>query len=149
MKKIITLTAFVALCLPLWAQNASQKRLTREEFRAQQIAFLTERAELTPEEAGAFFPLYFELQDKKAKLNQIPWKKMKKIKETKLSEEECDQMMTQYYDSRIEACQLDKEYYDKFRKALSAQKVLSIQQAELKFRRQMMHGKYRSQASKK
>lgn len=140
MKKIITLTFLATLCLTSMAQNNVSKRLTREEFREKQISFITEKAELSAEEAGMFFPLYFELQDKKAKLGRTPWKKIRK-QTTDPTDEECDKMLTQFYNSRIEASQLDKDYYEKFKKILTPKKIMKIQRAEMKFRRQMMHGR--------
>ena len=64
MKRIICfLTLIICFCMtPIQAQK---KMMSQEEFRKQQQMFLTERAGLTPEEAKNFFPLYFELQDKK------------------------------------------------------------------------------------
>ena len=64
MKRIVCfLTLIICFCMtPIQAQK---KMMSQEEFRKQQQMFLTERAGLTPEEAKNFFPLYFELQDKK------------------------------------------------------------------------------------
>ena len=61
---IILLTATASM-----AQEHNQPKNKRpfspEEFQAKQKAFITEKAALTPEEAEAFFPLFFELQKKK------------------------------------------------------------------------------------
>ena len=46
-------------------QRPERPRMTPEEYRAKQQEFITRHAELTPEESDAFFPLYFELQNKK------------------------------------------------------------------------------------
>lgn len=49
----------------LRAADGCNQRLSPAEFRARQKAYITEKAGLTKEEAARFFPLYFELQDKK------------------------------------------------------------------------------------
>lgn len=63
MKKLFSiLILFTCFCTYTQAQK---NKLSKEEFRARQEAFITENAQLTPKEAKEFFPLYFELQDKK------------------------------------------------------------------------------------
>lgn len=66
MKKLIILLIIVCSCIPaLNAMGDPNQHLSPEEFRAKQRAFITEKAGLTKEEAAKFFPVYFELQDRK------------------------------------------------------------------------------------
>ena len=58
-------TLLFILCLTLSVQAQKKPGFSKEEFRAKQEAYLTQKAELTAEEAGKFFPIYFELQDRK------------------------------------------------------------------------------------
>ena len=58
------MVALFGLMLSVWAGDGTCQQLSREEFRAKQQAFLTEKAGLTREEAAKFFPLYFEMQDR-------------------------------------------------------------------------------------
>ena len=70
MKKLIVL--FIVMCsfIPLsWAMDGCNQHLSPDEFRAKQKAYITEKAGLTKEEAAKFFPVYFELQDRKKQLN--------------------------------------------------------------------------------
>ena len=63
-KKLLVLWVVACGFMPLlWAVEGCEQHLTKEEFRAKQQAYITEKAGLTSEEATAFFPLYFELQD--------------------------------------------------------------------------------------
>ena len=91
MKRIICfLTLIICFCMtPIQAQK---KMMSQEEFRKQQQMFLTERAGLTPEEAKNFFPLYFELQDKKRSYNKEAWQKLRKGKEAGTTEAEYDRI---------------------------------------------------------
>ena len=75
MKKLIVL--FIVMCsfIPLsWAMDGCNQHLSPDEFRAKQKAYITEKAGLTKEEAAKFFPVYFELQDRKKQLNDEAWK---------------------------------------------------------------------------
>ena len=70
MKKLIVLLIMMCGFAPvLWAADGCQQHLSPTEFRAKQQAYITEKAGLTKEEAAKFFPLYFELQDKKKEQN--------------------------------------------------------------------------------
>ena len=74
MRKLIALGCFVVWLMPvLWAADGCDQHLSREEFRAKQKAFIIEQAGLSKEEAAKFFSVYFELQDKKKKLNDESW----------------------------------------------------------------------------
>lgn len=67
MKKLIVLLVMICGIMPLlWASDGCDQHLSPEEFRAKQKAFITEKAGLTSEEVAKFFPLYFELQDRKS-----------------------------------------------------------------------------------
>ena len=86
MKRLIILLFIICGFSPLiWAvDGCNQERLSPEEFRAKQKAFITEKAGLTSEEAAKFFPLYFELQDRKKQLNDEAWKLLRQGKDEKL-----------------------------------------------------------------
>lgn len=116
----------------------AQKKLSREEFRARQEAFITDKAGLTKQEAKQFFPLYFELQDKKSQCNKEAWEKIRKGKDANLSEKEYNEIVEAVIQSRITADQLDLEYVRKYKKFLSAKKIYDIQRAEMKFHRELL-----------
>ena len=72
---LITLFACLLICCPSFAQD--KQRCSEDEFRMKKQAYITEKAGLTSEEAQAFFPIYFELQEKKAATNGKAWQKAK------------------------------------------------------------------------
>ena len=112
MKKLIVLLIMMCGFAPvLWAADGCQQHLSPTEFRAKQQAYITEKAGLTKEEAAKFFPLYFELQDKKKEQN-----------------------------ARIASDRLDKTYFVRFKKILSAKKLYLVQKAEMRFHRELLKG---------
>lgn len=141
MKKLIVL--FVMMCgvMPLlWATDGCDQHLSPEEFRAKQRAYITERAGLTQEEATKFFPLYFELQDRKKQLNDEAWKLLRKGKDEKTTESQYEEIMEGVYDARIASDRLDKTYFDKFKKILTCKKIYQVQKAEMRFHRELLKG---------
>ncbi|WP_337625718.1 hypothetical protein [Phocaeicola sp.] len=118
--------------------HAQKNKLSKEEFRARQEAFITENARLTPQEAKEFFPLYFELQDKKSKYNREAWQEIRKGKQPNVSEEEYNRIVEDVIQTRITIDQLDLEYVRKYKKFLSSKKIYDIQRAEMKFHRHLL-----------
>lgn len=153
MKKLIWMIVLALGCATMMAAGTNpvtdkprceqQKRLTPQEFRTRQQEFITENARLTPQEAAKFFPLYFELQDRKKQLNDEAWQQIRKGKNKDLSEKEYDEILSAMYDARIAADRLDKTYYDRFKKILPCSKLYQVQRAEMRFHRELVKGMHR------
>ena len=149
MRKLIALVVLLCGFMPvLWAADGCDQHLSREEFRAKQKEFITEQAGLTKEEAAKFFPIYFELQDKKKKLNDESWNLMRKGKDDKTTEAQYKEINEKIAENRIAADQLDRTYLGKFNKILSSKKIFLVQRAEMRFHREMIKGMHRKGESK-
>ena len=136
MKKLIALVVLLCGFMPvLWAADGCDQHLSREEFRNKQKA-----AGLTKEEAAKFFPVYFELQEKKKKLNDESWSLMRQGKDDKTTEAQYEEIVAKVCDNRIAADRLDKSYLDRFKKILSNKKIFLVQRAEMRFHREMLKG---------
>lgn len=141
MKKLIVLFVIMCSIAPLlWAVDGCNQHLSPVEFRAKQKAYIIEKAGLTKEEAAKFFPLYFELQNKKKELNDKAWGLIRQGKDENTTEAQYDAIMEGVYDSRIATDRLDKTYFVKFRKILSAKKLYLVQKAEMRFHRDLLKG---------
>ena len=139
MKRYLVFIMMLGCILPLAIANDDcEQRLTREEFRTKQQAFIAEKAGLTQEEADKFFPLYFELQDEKKKLNDEAWKQMRQGRNENATETDYEKILESVNNSRIASAELEKEYFDKFKKILSCKKIYQVQQAEMRFHRKWL-----------
>ena len=128
MRKLIAWVVLLCGFMPvLWAADGCDQHLSREEFRAKQ-------------EPAKFFPVYFELQDKKKKLNDESWDLMRKGKDDKTTEAQYAEINDKVANNRIAADQLDKTYLGKFKKILSSKKIFLVQRAEMRFHREMIKG---------
>ena len=123
-------------CLPTFAQKKDQ--CTEAEFRAKQQAYMTKKAELTPEESEKFFPLYFEFLDKKKEINKEAWNIAKQGKTPETTEEEYEEIIDHFFDKQEAIAKLEKEYIKKYSEILSAKKIYMVYWAEIKFSRNMM-----------
>lgn len=141
MKRVLCLLLLAcSSVILLYATDKCDQRLTPEQFRAKQKAFITEEAGMSAEEAAKFFPVYFELQDRKKELNDEAWKLIRKGKKGSLSEGQYEEILEGVYDARIEGDRLDKSYFEKFKKILSFEKIYRVQKAEMKFHRELLKG---------
>jgi hypothetical protein len=139
MKKLFILLSILTGWTTLsFAYDGYNQHLSPDEFKAKQKAFITEKAGLTDKEADKFFPLYFELQDKKKEINDKAWELMRKGKDNKMTDAQYEEIILQVYDLRIETDNLDKSYYAKFKKTLSPKKIFQVQRAEARFHREIL-----------
>ena len=141
MKKLIILLIIDCSFTPaLRAVGSPNQHLSPKEFRAKQQAFITEKAGLTQEEAAKFFPVYFELQDRKKQLNDEAWKLLRSGKDEKTTDTQYGEILEGVYDARIASDRLDKTYFEKFKKILSCKKIYLVQRAEMRFHRELLKG---------
>ena len=140
MKKylFVSLLMFLAAITASAQENKRKPHFSPEEFQAKQRAYITEKAELTTEEADAFFPLFFELQKKKFELERNARKDFKRQRNEQMSEEECRKFVYNMADVKIEVAKLEREYTDKYLQVLSPCKVRRVQFAEGSFQRDLM-----------
>lgn len=150
MKKLIVLLIVMCSFAPLlWAMDGCNQHLSPDEFRAKQKAYITEKAGLTKEEAAKFFPVYFELQDRKKQLNDEAWSLLRKGKDEKTTEAQYNEIMEGVYDARIATNRLEKTYFEKFKKILSNKKIYLVQRAEMRFNRELLKGMHKGGDPKK
>lgn len=140
MNRLVIIFTFFMACLAVQAQG-NKNCLSKEQFRERQKQYFVEKAGLTEDEAAKFFPLYFELQDKKFSYNKEMWGKMHKIKESNnVSDAEYSRITEDLIKTRQTIDELELEYLRKYKKVLSPKKIYFIQRAEMKFSRELLKG---------
>ena len=140
MKQIIT-TVCILLTLSVSAQNRRPNpsgQFSPAEYAKQQREFFTQNAQLTQEEADAFFPIYNELQQKKREINREIRMTMRQESGPQISEEQSLKAIDAKADANIKIAELEKEYLKKFKEVLPASKILKIQNAEEQFNSQIL-----------
>lgn len=118
---------------PVMAQQFSP-----EEYRDRQQKFMTGMAELTDQEAEKFFPIFFELQEKKNAINREARQSANRQQRGQISEEEAKKMVDNLADAKIKVAQLEKEYLEKYKKVIPASKILRLQMAESQFSNELL-----------
>lgn len=124
------------------AQSGKQHRnFDREAFLAKKNAFITAEMGLTPEEVASFIPLCNELQEKMFEAGRECRKLSKDLKHNE-SATDADylKVIDECVSVNMKQAQLEKEYYEKFKKILSPKKLYKYKRAEGKFAREFMRG---------
>lgn len=132
----LLLTLMCMLCLPLNAQK--KEKCSEEEFQHKKQTYIMQEAGLTAEEAKQFFPIYFELQNKKKAINRTVWKTAQKGKLPQTTESEYNDILNDFIMAEEQNTELDKEYLKKYQSVLSNKKIYMVLRAEIKFNRNML-----------
>lgn len=142
MRYSVTIIVLLLSCSLLFAQQSEGKRrgtrLSKEEFQQKQQEYFSERMGLTNDEAMAFFPVYFELQQKREALNREAWRKFRKEKGVEHTEEEYAELVDNTVECRVKTAELEKEYYARFKTIISSRKLFRLQRAEIEFHRDLL-----------
>ena len=140
MKAITTIFLVIIFALQSTAQPHQRGREHREKIRAHKIGFLTEKLDLSPEEAQKFWPLYNELEAERQSLQEefVDEGFGKERKVETMSDEELDEMILQRLEQEKAMVDLKIEYYDKFKDILPVRKVFLLYRSELEFRKMLI-----------
>lgn len=122
---------FVMTLLPLSAQHA---HFDVDEFKKKKAEYIIKEVGLTEAEAKAFIPLSNELLDKRFELNHNVRSVNRQIRgKDRKTDADYTRMIESSFDLRAKELELEKEYYLKFKKVLSPEKLYKYQRAESKF----------------
>lgn len=144
MRKIVFLSAMLLAFSATFAQPGPDEfRNKKEKMDAMKIGFITEKLELSTEEAQRFWPVYNELDKKIEDIRKAGMEKMFALrKEGKtlddLSEDDLQKMMVNRLNNDEKIAQLKKQYHENFVKVIGIRKTAALYQAEMDFSREMM-----------
>ena len=145
MKKVsiflISISVLLTFSMQVVAQNRGHDRSrdgggrpNMEEFISKRNAYIAEAVGMTAEEAAVFIPLDNELMRKKFEAGRECRKVERELQDKKdKTEEECHKLLKCREEVKEKRDQLDKEYLEKFKKILSAEKILKYERADRDF----------------
>jgi hypothetical protein len=144
MKKLLFVLVSFVLSLSAIAQDEGAPRRdldpkVQERIKAARVAFITERLELTSDEAEKFWPVYRELSEKRLVLRE-QFEQRKNNPDPKKTVEQNEKDLMDYgFQLRQKELDLDKEYAPKILNTISSQKMMLLRRAEDDFRMMIMN----------
>lgn len=110
------------------------------KMKADRVSFLTDKLQLTVEEAEKFWPVYNEYQTKR---EEMMWGKREKMHRDfdpdKLTDEELNKMLNDILDQEVKLAQLKKDYFIRLKDVLPTRKVLRLHRVEQEFMNHMLN----------
>ena len=144
MKRISILLVFALASALTFAQNNGDITMSggahgfnKQEFRQRMQGFITKEANLTEEEAKAFFPIYNEYKDKQRQIH-MSIGKLKKNATQNNDEKAYEKCLMEMAELNAEMAGLDSIYYKKICKVISAEKFFKILNIEDRMHRKML-----------
>lgn len=148
MRYIIFIALLFILPLTSSAQRPAGGGDRYKEIEAYKIGYLTQKLDLSPEEAKIFWPIYNGWQKEQADLRKERMQKMisfRKITEIEeLSDSEVQTLILNDFSIKQRELNLEKKYYGKLKTSLPIKIVGKFYRAQEAFKKEIL-SKYRNQ----
>lgn len=144
MKKIYSIT-FIAIMIAssLFAQERKMRKPDYDKMKAYKIAYITDKLNLTAEEAEKFWPIYNENEKLMSELRKEENLAIKKyIKERSdiegITEKQAQEVITSIRKIEQRIHDQKEKVFSRLRKVLPYKKILKLQVAEREFKRSLI-----------
>lgn len=134
MKKIVAIT-FMLICNLLFAQN-QEKRI--ERIKNLRIAFISNKLDLTTQEAERFWPVFNKFDDKQSMLLKQKRILMRKISSDNTSENTNLQLLKESEDLETNMQNNRRDYVKELQTVISAEKILTLKKTEDNFKKMLL-----------
>lgn len=136
MKSTITTLILVTMMVVTGLAQGPRK----ERLAAYKVAYITQKLQLTPEEAQKFWPVYNEYQEKLEKITRATRMeaRQKWLHLDELTDAEIKALIQAYSDRKNQELDLFEEYNEKFMTVLPVRKVAELYLAEKQYKKEML-----------
>lgn len=132
-----TATIFILMCIGFtysMAQKGIDKK-TQEKINAARIGLITERLDLTSEQAEKFWPIYKEFLAQRSSLKAEYDQAKSRLDPKTATEEERKELLDLGLKLKERSAGLERTYSDRMLKVITTQQVIALRKAEEDFRR--------------
>jgi len=141
MNKIISsLVALMMMSLAVAAQPGGPRgEMMQERMESQRVAFITQKLQLTPDEAAKFWPIYNEYRDKQQQLRRSAMAdRIEGGFPADMSDAEANNLIAKQFAMEENLLSLKREYYDKLKSAIPPRKIAQLNPIEMEFNRTVL-----------
>lgn len=147
-KTIIPIIAFLALALSAVAQEkVADRNQWMNELRQYKRTYFAKELDLTREQQNKFFPLYEEMEQQTAAVDDDVRLMERRIAEAPdASDLEYEKAAEAIYDGKVRQAEIEKSYMEKFKDVLSRKQLFMLNSVERQFQRDIIkqHQRLRS-----
>jgi len=147
---LITLLWISLLCSTEAAgspRDQEEREQWMTEMRQYKRAYFTKELELTREQQTKFYPLYEEMEDAVAKINDETRAMEKRVADMDSpSDLELEKATEAMFDADVRSAQIEREYMDKFKTILTRRQLFRLKAVERQFNREIMRQHHRLRA---
>lgn len=111
------------------------KEQIKDRIKAKRIAFITDRLELSSQEAQVFWPLYNGFKEKERALREEV-RPSKKIEE--MTDQEVDQLLENRLDKEEEIITAKRDFLKEAKEVLPIKKLAKLQRVERRFKEMVL-----------
>lgn len=126
------------LAMPALAQTDKRSSYNRDKFESAKVAFITQRIDLTPDQAEKFWPLYHQHNEKKAALMKS-MHELVKPGEREISNREASELIDKKFKMEQEILDMEKAFLKEIVKVISPVQALKVGDANRSFTRHIYH----------
>lgn len=131
LNKIVVLLLIIGLTMPQMtlAQSAQDK------IEAARIAMITDRLNLSPEEAQKFWPLYNEYANERKQLQQEYLQARKDFRQSEMNEAESERLLKLGLQLKEKELDLERKYSERLNTVITNRQLIALRKAEEDFRK--------------
>ncbi len=139
-KKILITLIAIAASVQTFAQPGKHQEERKEKIESMKIGFITDRLDLTPEEAKTFWPVYNQYQKE---LDDLRKKRRDERRDAKqefenLNDKEVEKVVDGEIAFRQGELDIQKKYHTQFKQVLPIKKVAQLYRSEEDFKRELL-----------
>lgn len=135
---LVYLFLFGALLTKVQAQDPQKVQSINEKIEARKIALITQRLELSPEQAAKFWPIYRELSQKQRDIKSDFQQQRRSFNPNTASDEEMKKMIDLGLKVKERQLNLEREYSERMRQVITNRQIVNLRRAEEEFRQRLL-----------
>jgi len=125
--------------LALLAAHLLQAQTTEEKIQAARIGYITQRLNLTPEQAQQFWPVFNEYENKRQGLNKEIERARSGINFSNMSDEKANELIELSLKRKEAELALEQEFVNKLKGVITPVQVLKLIKAEQDFKQELLN----------
>lgn len=111
------------------------RKFDPKDYQQKMEIYITAQAGLTDREAEVFFPIFRQSKQQQRELSKKVGKKLRDSEDQTLTDKQCEAVLSELQDLRLEEARLQDQTIKKWCKCLPASKVLKVMKAEAEYSR--------------